>query len=316
VTISEFASAQIAPITIPPPPRYRFIANCCASCGVHVTEQHPNRSVVLMGVLGFPVCEDAIVCHAGCSMDLSRKLRAGGLQMALQDQRSQVLRRSKTVPASSIVNAADDVGCRPYGAALATDLIAKAREEGDKAGYARAQQEFDLFQREAREALVGMGAKVGRLEERLEQEFNTRLHAEHALERARGGGKLHPGGSFRKRGDKCIAVDDTIVKRVFRAEATYELTLEFTDAARVALGWHGTHFFLLGQTWHAMPWTVRAESWWHLCSLIGVPEIVARAFYQHPEESQPSAVAVEPAFRHRRGPVRERLVVRCQGEED
>lgn len=70
-----------------------------------------------------------------------------------------------------------------------------------------------------------------------------------------------------------------------------EVAIDWSPAA-CASGLVTSKLYTFSSDWlRMMPDRVRANNWHHLCSIIGATEAFARAFYDHPESDQPSAVA-------------------------
>ena len=93
------------------------------------------------------------------------------------------------------------------------------------------------------------------------------------------------------------------------SEDHMDLAWRWSDAAATAgMAAMGSHYVLQRRTFACMRLLVMADGWWHLCSIVGITEGVARLCYEHPEEGQESAAAkAKPVTR--KGPV-----IVCQGD--
>ncbi len=74
-------------------------------------------------------------------------------------------------------------------------------------------------------------------------------------------------------------------------------------------GVYGRAAVVDGEWVAALPTSLVAQSWWHLCAILGTSEGIARVFYHHPEEDQESAVSAATS-------ARPRLSIYCQGDDE
>lgn len=136
------------------------------------------------------------------------------------------------------------------------------------------------------------------------------------LESARAGAAMaqptkSAGGRFKRRPP---GVYDETIATVRLRPMEDSLVVRFTPEARYA--WPvGEIAYIDGVDLSRVRHDVDAQSWWHLCAIVGWPEWKARLLYEHPEPGGPSAVAgaTELAPKRRARP-RQEAVIHCQGD--
>jgi hypothetical protein len=118
------------------------------------------------------------------------------------------------------------------------------------------------------------------------------------------------GGLFRKRRDISLSplVEEVKAGSTYDDTICWRLTRDAIYSPIFQNGlYRGVYHHIDSELFFSLPDGVRAESWWHLCSIVGLRELVARVLYENPEEAQESAV--KKAKPVQRGPV-----IHCQGD--
>lgn len=87
------------------------------------------------------------------------------------------------------------------------------------------------------------------------------------------------------------------------------VTITWTINAVLAGLAYGPFTRIDGEQWTCWPASVIAQNWWHLCSILGCTEGVARLFYFHPEASQPLATGTVASG------CSDKVRVYCQGDD-